>query len=180
MLNLWKLWKGQIFAKVEINFVQTSEKSNLLGRTYWIRGWIMSTTLSGSAPIHLGFISEYLSRNSQIHRKENSTKWILSIFSILAGFCSSVWFCLHSSFWLNSNICPQSSSIFDVLKRQKTCKEATCRPSWQWNTMALFMYEWFLSQTHLHALYSTYSWVLFGFLALYFHLSVTQLTTNPG
>ena len=149
-------------------------------RTYWIRGWIMRTTLSGSAPIHLGFISEYLSRNSQIHRKENSTKWILSIFSIWAGFCSSVWFCLHSSFWLNSNICPQSSSMFDVLKRQKTCKEATCRPSWQWNTMALFMYEWFLSQTCLHALYSTYSWVLFGFLALYFHLSVTQLTTNPG
>ena len=39
-----------------------SEKENLLvRRTYWIRGWIMSPTLSGSAPIHLGFISQYLS-----------------------------------------------------------------------------------------------------------------------
>ena len=93
------------------------------GRTYWIRGWIMRTTLSGSAPIHLGFISEYLSRNSQIHRKENSKKWILSILSILAGFCSSVWFCLHSSFWLNSNICPQSSTIFDVLKDRKLVRK---------------------------------------------------------
>ena len=111
MLNLWKLWKGQIFAKVEINFVQTSEKSNLLGRTYWIRGWIMRPTLSDSAPIHLGFISEIYLKNSHFHMI--MTQKYCQVFSILkleswkAG--SIFYICSQSVRYLSSKKLPRHS-----------------------------------------------------------------------